>query len=109
PQPRAPFIASQYDWNRKWNTCASNGPVLIGSRMVFYLGARINGHAQPLIDSHGSIGYATLPVDRFCALEALDGGEFTTVPLEWPGGELILNVDTRESFESHPKSTNGKI
>ncbi|WP_127583337.1 hypothetical protein [Paenibacillus koleovorans] len=107
--PRAAFIAPKYEWNRKWNTCASNGPVLIGSRMVFYVGARYAAHNRPLVDTFGTIGYATLPIDQFCAIEAKSEGQFTTIPMEWPGGELILNADTRESYHSSPGKQNGEI
>ncbi|MDF2721304.1 MAG: hypothetical protein K0Q59_979 [Paenibacillus sp.] len=107
--PRKPFIAAKYDWNRKWTTCASNGPVIIGPRMVFYVGGRYNGHNRALLDTYGQIGYATLPIDQFCALEAFSPGQWTTVLMEWPGGELILNADTRISYDSHPGKADGMI
>lgn len=109
PEPRIPFIASQYDWNRKWNSCASNGPLIIGTKMVFHVGGRWSGHGVPPTDAYGAIGFATLPVDRFCALEAQSEGQVITVPIRWPGGKLLLNADTRESFHSHPVYVNGEI
>jgi hypothetical protein len=109
PQPRQPFLAPTYDWNRSWNTCANNGPVIMNEQMVFYFGGRWRAHTWDTLRQHGVIGMASLPIDRFCALEGLAGGWVTTIPLEWPGGNLVINADTRESFESHPGHCNGEI
>ncbi|NLC67569.1 MAG: hypothetical protein GX754_02040 [Clostridiaceae bacterium] len=109
PMPRAPFIAAAYDWNRKWNSCASNGAVFINEQMVFYFGGRWVSHNWDSAHQYGAVGFASLPFDRFCALEATTGGLMATVPIVWPGGDLILNADTRESFESHPSYCNGEI
>lgn len=106
---RHPFIAATYDWNRKWSTCASNGPILLRDQMLFYLGGRLTSHSYDYAQQYSSIGYASLPVDRFCALEGTTGGWFETVPIEWPGGELVINADTRESFSSHPMHLNGEL
>lgn len=109
PYPREPFIAATHDWNRKWNSCASNGPIIVNEQMVFYFGGRWVSHHYDSAQQYGAIGYASLPLDRFCALEASAGGQFTTVPIEWPGGDLLLNADTRESFDSHPGMCNGEV
>ncbi len=107
--PRVPFIAPTYEWNSKWNSCASNGPIIVKEQMVFYFGGRWTSHHYDSAQQYGAIGYASLPLDRFCALEATAGGHFVTVPIEWPGGELVLNADTRESFASHPAMCDGEI
>ncbi|MHB9134348.1 MAG: hypothetical protein ACYDBB_25025 [Armatimonadota bacterium] len=109
PQQRVPFIGAAYPWNKAWTTCASNGPLLINEQMVFYFGGRWTSHHFDSAQQHGAIGYASLPLDRFCALEATNGGRVDTVPLTWPGGDLALNADTRESFVSHPMYCNGEI
>lgn len=109
PEPRAPFIAATYDWNRTWSSCASNGPILIGDQMVFYFGGRWVSHHYDSAQQYGAIGYASLPIDRFCSLEAKSGGLLVTVPLEWPGGDLLLNADTRHSYASHPSYCQGEI
>lgn len=109
PSPRRPFIASTYDWNRTWTTCASNGPIIIGDVMVFYFGGRWTSHHYDAAQQLGAIGYASLPIDRFCALEGTSGGRMVTVPIEWPGGELALNADTRQSYNSHSANANGEI
>lgn len=107
---RQPFIAGTYPWNRRWSSCASNGPIILNEAMVFYFGGRMTSHHYTTSMLHGAIGRAALPLDRFCAIEGLNhGGQFTTPALVWPGGELALNADTRESFCSHPLQCNGEI
>jgi hypothetical protein len=106
---RQPFIAATCDWNRTWSTCASNGPVIIGDVMVFHFGGRYTSHHYDSAQQYGAIGYASLPIDRFCALEGTSGGRFDTAPMRWPGGDLVLNADTRESYQSHPAHCNGEI
>lgn len=109
PSPRSAFIAPTYEWNKTWSTCASNGPIIINEQMVFYFGGRWAGHHYDSAQQFGAIGYASLPLDRFCALEAGPRGVVTTVPIVWPGGELVLNADTRESFDQHPAVCDGEI
>jgi hypothetical protein len=107
--PRNAFIAPTYDWNKAWSSCASNGPTIIQEQMVFYFGGRYKGHNRRTSEEHGVIGYASLEIDHFCSIEASAPGKLDTVPLIWPGGELVLNADTRESFTSHQRHTNGEI
>jgi len=109
PTPREPFIAPIYEWNRKWNSCASNGPIIINEQMVFYFGGRNTSHHYDSAQQHGAIGYASMPLDRFCALETTTAGQLTTKPIEWPGGELLLNSDMRTSYESHPAAGGGTM
>ncbi|NQU44266.1 hypothetical protein HQ520_13335 [bacterium] len=109
PIPREPFIPSNQYWNSAWTTCASNGPIILDEQMAFYFGGRAFAHNSDTVRRHGVIGCASLPLDRFCAIEGQTGGILETAPLEWPGGELILNADTRQSFESHPFHLNGQI
>jgi hypothetical protein len=106
---RQPFIAATHDWNRAWSSCASNGPLLIGDSMVFYFGGRWTSHSYTAAQQYAAIGYASLGVDRFCALEGAGGGSVETVSLTWPGGDLALNADTRESFAAHPMYASGEI
>lgn len=106
---REPFIAPAYDWNRTWNSCASNGPIIINEQMVFYFGGRLTSHHYDSAQQQGVIGYASLPLDRFCALEGTWAGVMVTPPIQWPGGDLVLNADTRQSFASHPGQCNGQI
>ncbi|MDO8587524.1 MAG: hypothetical protein Q7T82_10850 [Armatimonadota bacterium] len=109
PYPRAPFIANACYWNKASMNCANNGPILINEQMVFYFGGRPIAHNYDSAHQYGAIGYASLPIDRFCAIEGAGDGQLTTAPLEWPDAELILNADTRESFASHPLAIDGEI
>jgi hypothetical protein len=109
PSPRAAFIAPSYDWNRTWSSPASNGPIIINEQMVFYVGGRWTSHHYDSAQQYGAIGFASLPLDRFCALEAVVPGKLVTKPIVWPGGELVLNADCRESYDSHPATANGEI
>lgn len=109
PTPRRPFIGASYDWNRTWSSCTSNGPIIINEQMVFYFGGRWTSHHYDSAQQYGTIGYASLPLDRFCALEATYNGLLVTQPLLWPGGDLVFNVDTRDSYDSHPSMYGGEI
>ena len=109
PEPRQPFIASTYPWNRTWSSCASNGPVIMNEQMVFYFGGRWVSHHFDFAQQDGVIGFASLPLDRFCALEAQANGLLETMPFKWPGGDLVVNADTRPSFSSHPSHTTGTL
>ena len=106
--PRASFIAPAHDWNRTWVNCASNGPIIIDDVMIFYFGGRWMSHHYDRAQQMTGIGYASLPIDRFCALEGKCGGCMVTRPIEWPGGELLLNADTRGDY-THPVMCNGEI
>jgi hypothetical protein len=111
PEVRAPFIAGGTEWNRKWTSCAPPGAVDIGGQHIFYIGGNNFAHNFDSAQQHGVIGFASLPLDRFAAIEGKNGGLLETVPLRWPGGNLVVNADTRESFQSHPRgnSMNGEI
>ena len=109
PWPRKPFIAGDYDWNQGWSSCASNGPIVIGDSMVFYFGGRWMSHHYDSALQLTGIGWASLPTDRFCAIEGTIGGRLVTNPIKWPGGDLLLNADTRESYESFPHDFTGEI
>lgn len=109
PHPRTPFIAPAFDWNRTWNSCASNGPIIINDQMVFYVGGRWTAHGYDAAQQYGSIGFASLGLDRFCALEGVAGGHFVTPPIEWQEADLQLNADARDTFTSYPGSADGLI
>jgi len=106
---RQPFIPPTAHWNKAWTSCASNGPIYVGDQMVFYFGGRMTSHSYDSAQQYGAIGYASLTLDRFCALEATTGGHFITPALQWPEGDLVVNADPRESFQSHPMVTDGRI
>jgi hypothetical protein len=76
--------------------------------MVFYFNGRQYAHGSAYPERHGVIGMATMPVDRFCALEGI-AGSFETPAFAWPGGDLFLNHDAREHFEAHQYNTPGRV
>jgi hypothetical protein len=107
--PRTPFIAATYDWNRMWSTCASNGPIFVNEQMLFYFGGRWTSHHADSAQQFGAIGFASLGLDRFCALEGDVGGLLETVPMLWPGGDLILNADASLLTAPHSPANEGII
>ena len=109
PEPRTPFMVPT---NGRWpNHCAANSPLYLTEQMAFYFGGSSNAHHYTTTDMEESvIGLATLELDRFCALEGTTSiGWIDTVPLVWPGGNLVVNADTRESYDSHPTRVNGEL
>ena len=111
PQPRSPFISRGYDWNQCGSNCAYNGPLFLNEQMAFYFsGSNTAHHSSTTSPKNTVIGLASLEVDRFCALEGTtEHGWVDTLPLIWPGGSLVVNADTRESFTSHPTKANGEL
>jgi hypothetical protein len=111
PQPRGPFIAPTYDWNRGNTATPSNGPIYLNEQMAFYIGGGSTAHHSTTTRPKDTvIGLASLELDRFCALEGTTSlGWIDTIPMVWPGGSLVVNADTRESFNSHPTYTNGEL
>ena len=108
--PRAPFIAPTHDWHRDWLNCASNAPIIIDDVMVFHIGGRWMSHHYDRAQQLTGIGYASLPIDRFCAMEGQRNGRLVTPPIKWPGGELLLNADTRGgTYSGHPGVCYGAI
>lgn len=109
PTPRRPFIAPTYHWNRMWNTCASNGPIILNEQMLFYFNGRSIGHNLNTVQQHGVIGSASLELDRFCAIEGQVGGRLDTPTFTWPGGTLTVNADTRHAFQGHAGHITGRL
>jgi hypothetical protein len=103
PPDRMAFISPEFPWNRRWNNCASNGLSLVNEQMLFYFSARAVGHDFDTARQHGVIAIAALRQDRFCAIEGHDGGMLETKTVQWPGGDLELNADTRSSIDAHPR------
>lgn len=108
PYPRPTFLGNENHWHSKSIYCANSGPIIMNEQMVFYFGGRHIAHDYDSAQQSGAIGYASMPIDRFCAIEGTNG-RFTTVPIEWPDADLVVNADTRESFTSHPMAIDGEI
>jgi len=77
---RTPFIAATYPWNRAWNTCSNTAPIIVNEQMLFHLGGRWQAHGWDTARMDGSIGIASLPLDRFCAIEGGAGGSSPLCP-----------------------------
>jgi hypothetical protein len=99
---RAPFIplGGVGSWDRFNHSLANNDPIAVGDELRFYYGGRSYRH-EPYAGpdkgvSRGGIGLASIPRDRFAALEAsFDGGEIVTKALVFKGETLHLNADAR--------------
>ncbi|MBC7288900.1 MAG: hypothetical protein H5T86_12860 [Armatimonadetes bacterium] len=103
------FVAATSDWNHTWSSCASKGPIIMNGQMVSCFGKRWTSYHWDSAQKFGAIGFTWLGVNRFCALERTTGGHFVTRPLVWPGGELVVSADVRESFTSHPACCGGEL
>jgi len=65
-----------------------------GDELIAYYTAANTTHGARVEDKLFSIGRATWPRDRLVALQAgAEGGMLETVPLEPPGGHLVINAD----------------
>jgi hypothetical protein len=101
PAIRTPFVPLG-PWNSRYNWGATGNPLLVEDQMVFIINGRTVAHDWNAARQDGSIGFASLALDRFCAIEGWRDGMVETVPLVWPGGDLVINADTRHSYRAHP-------
>ena len=75
----------------RWVGIASSPPIKVGEDLWFYYEGRAQSHGQRYPFPRGSIGLATLPADRFCALETGPRTGFVeTKQFAWPGGGLAV-------------------
>jgi hypothetical protein len=96
---RSPFIplGPVGSWDRYNHSLANNSPILAGDELRIYYGGRTYRHTpykgKDTGPTAGGVGLATIPRDRFVAIEAsFDGGEITTRPLKLHGRSLHLNA-----------------
>ena len=92
-EPRMPFLSGgiKGSWDFGNISPANNPPIRVGDELWFYYGGRDTTHnTRPGI---GAIGLATLPIDRFVALQATDKGEVLTRPLSGSLGTLHVNAN----------------
>lgn len=79
-------------WDRKWAALASSPPIERDGQLWFYHEARKQAHGQRYPFPQGVICLATLPKDRFCALEAgPTEGIVTLHQFCCTGGRLLVN------------------
>ena len=88
-------------WDRFNLSLANNDPIPVSDELRIYYGGRLYRHGPysgpDKGPERGGIGFATIPRDRFAAVEAsFDGGEFVTKPLLIKG--TILHLNARANF-----------
>lgn len=86
-------------WDRFMLHSMSGPPLKHGDQLRFYYGGRSYRHRPTKIadssPTYANIGLASIPQDRFVAVEAsFDGGTLTTKPLNFTGDSLYLNANT---------------
>jgi predicted GH43/DUF377 family glycosyl hydrolase len=94
-EPRGPFISGGEEgtWDYGNVSPANNPPIRVGDELWFYYGGRDTTHnTRPVI---GAIGLATLPIDRFVALQSTGKGEVLTRPISFPPGTLHVNANAK--------------
>jgi hypothetical protein len=99
PVQRAAFIpvGPVGSWDRFNQSLANNPPLALGDELRFYYSGRTYRHTpykgKDTGPKAGSIGFASIPRDRFVSLDAsFDGGQIVTKPLKLKGKRLHLNA-----------------
>lgn len=93
-----------------WINLSANAPIRRDNMLWFYYSGRSGAHYSPFPLNRGGIGLALLRADGFVSLRAGSReGWVLTEPMVWPGGDLMLNADTRRDLQSHPGFAQGKI
>ncbi len=112
PPPTEPFIGPTFPWNLGWSTCCSSGPVQVGNQLWFYFGGRsdCHFHVKQAPPQYSAVGLATITVDRFASISAgFMEGKLVTVPMTWPGGDLLLNASTTRHHDGYPLDGGGQM
>lgn len=86
-----------------WLNLPTNGPIVNEHGLWFYYSGRTGAHGVQFPVNQGVIGLATLRIDGFCSLQAMEvPGAALTKPLTWVDGDLLVNVDPRRDVTAHP-------
>jgi hypothetical protein len=97
-------------WDDTWINLPANAPIENEGALWFYYSGRSSAHDSHYPHNHGAIGLATLRLDGFASLQALDKiGYVLTRVLDWPDADLYLNCDPRRDIAAHPKSGLGEL
>ena len=112
PPNRQAFIGPTFPWNAAWTTCSTGGPVQSGNQLRIYFGGQSGSHIHVKKGPHkiGNIGLAEITVDRFVSVSAgyMDG-RLVTKPMQWPGGDLMLNASTTRELDADPRLAGGQM
>jgi hypothetical protein len=112
PRTRPPFLArgAAGAFDDTWINLSANDPIRRDNHLWFYYSGRSGAHNVPYPLNHGGIGLALLRADGFASLRAGEReGWLLTPPFAWPGGDLLVNADTRRDLESHPAYAHGQL
>lgn len=111
-RPRRSFIpwGPEAAWDGTWIASPTNGVIKHKSRLWCYYSGRSAAHAAPEPHNQGGIGLATLREDGFVSMRAVESpGWIETPAFEWPGDDLLVNMDARVDLTSHPRRCTGEL
>jgi hypothetical protein len=109
---RQPFIerGPACSWDGYWVNLPSSAPVRRDGQLLFHYSGRSTGHTHHDAYRLAGIGLASLRVDGFCSLQAVEkDGWLVTPPLRWVKGELHVNLDPRRDITTHPGYGGGQL
>lgn len=90
------FLAREKEWEGNWVHVASNPPVEYRGRLWWFYCGRHLRHGASYPNRESRIGVATSRIDGFVSIEGgPEEGRLLTKPIVWPGGDLVVNADTR--------------
>jgi hypothetical protein len=93
-----------------WISMPSSGPIRGNGEMLFHYAGRACSHTHHNSYRVAAVGLASLRVDGFCSLRAVDReGWLVTPPVRWVKGELCLNLDPRRDITTHPHYGGGEL
>jgi hypothetical protein len=87
-------VGADGEWDRTNQSQMNGAPVAVGNQMYTYYGGRTgyHGYGTPG-ENYIGIGLATMRLDGFVSRDANPlGGQLTTVPVQFTGSTLKLNV-----------------
>jgi len=111
-RPRGTFLerGPAGSWDGAWLCLPGSGPIRRNGELLFHYSGRACAHAHHDSYRVAVIGLASLRIDGFCSLQAVDReGWVETPPLRWVRGELHLNVDPRRDLTAHPAYDGGEV